>query len=260
MSNVYSIGNNRQLIIYAAGSNIFLRIAHFGGLERPIILATDYMSHLNECIYNDTLYYTYIATDNSLYVKNIMESKSIYTVNGTDTPSLYHPYIGRCNNSLLLFYLKNNPVTNHTALQCISLSLTNESPDNTPVTLPDCMNNITGYHIYQAGNRLILYAAGRIFIIEEIGRDDSTVHSVKLRDFSVDKDISVKGSLLSRCGLYNIIPLEGNSCVFKFGKTKSFVSDINNTSLNNTDVYRKILLRMIMNVLLWLIQDSLYQK
>lgn len=103
MSNVYSIGNNRQLIIYAAGSNIFLRIAHFGGLERPIILATDYMSHLNECIYNDTLYYTYIATDNSLYVKNIMESKSIYTVNGTDTPSLYHPYIGRCNNSLLLF-------------------------------------------------------------------------------------------------------------------------------------------------------------
>lgn len=169
MSNVYSIGNNRQLIIYAAGSNIFLRIAHFGGLERPIILATDYMSHLNECIYNDTLYYTYIATDNSLYVKNIMESKSIYTVNETDTPSLYHPYIGRCNNSLLLFHLKNNPVTNHTALQCISLSLTNESPDNTPVTLPDCMNNITGYHIYQAGNRLILYADGRIFIIEEIG-------------------------------------------------------------------------------------------
>ena len=40
-------------------------------------------------------------------------------------------------------------------------------------------------------------------IIEEIGRDDSTVHSVKLRDFSVNKDISVKGSLLSRCGLYN---------------------------------------------------------
>ena len=31
------------------------------------------------------------------------------------------------------------------------------------------MNNITGYHIYQADNRLILYAAGRIFIIEEIG-------------------------------------------------------------------------------------------
>ena len=40
-------------------------------------------------------------------------------------------------------------------------------------------------------------------IIEEIGRDDSTVHSVKLRDFSVNKDISVKGSLLSRCGLNN---------------------------------------------------------
>ena len=31
MSNVYSVGNNRQLIIYNAGSNIFLRVAHFGG-------------------------------------------------------------------------------------------------------------------------------------------------------------------------------------------------------------------------------------
>lgn len=62
MSNVYSVGNNRQLIIYAAGSNIFLRIAHFGGLERPIVLATDYNHGLNECVYNDTLYYTYIST------------------------------------------------------------------------------------------------------------------------------------------------------------------------------------------------------
>lgn len=39
MSNVYSVGNNRQLIIYNAGSNIFLRVAHFGGLDRPIVLA-----------------------------------------------------------------------------------------------------------------------------------------------------------------------------------------------------------------------------
>ena len=61
MSNVYSVGNNRQLIIYAAGSNIFLRIAHFGGLERPIVLATDYNHGLNECVYNDTfILYIYL--------------------------------------------------------------------------------------------------------------------------------------------------------------------------------------------------------
>ena len=71
MSNVYSVGNNRQLIIYAAGSNIFLRIAHFGGLERPIVLATDYNHGLNECVYNDTLYYTYISTDNSPLLKHL---------------------------------------------------------------------------------------------------------------------------------------------------------------------------------------------
>lgn len=59
-------------------------------------------------------------------------------------------------------------------------------------------------------------------IIEEIGHKDNKVKTVTLRDFSVDRDISVKGSLLNRCGLYNIIPLEGNSCVLKLGRTKSF--------------------------------------
>ncbi len=61
-------------------------------------------------------------------------------------------------------------------------------------------------------------------IIEEIGREDDSVQSITLRDFSVDRDISVKGSLLGRCGLYNIIPLEGNSCVFKFGKGKKLIN------------------------------------
>ena len=59
MSNVYSVGNNRQLIIYAAGSNIFLRIAHFGGLERPIVLATDYNHGLN--VFITTLYTIHIS-------------------------------------------------------------------------------------------------------------------------------------------------------------------------------------------------------
>lgn len=58
-------------------------------------------------------------------------------------------------------------------------------------------------------------------IIEEIGRDDSTVHSVKLRDFSVNKDISVKGSLLSRCGLYNIIHLKETAVFLSLERPKA---------------------------------------
>lgn len=67
-------------------------------------------------------------------------------------------------------------------------------------------------------------------IIEEIGREDNMPKAIILRDFSVDKDISVKGSLLSRCGLYNIIPLEGNNCMFKFGRNKCLK---NNDSIQN---------------------------
>ena len=50
------------------------------------------------------------------------------------------------------------------------------------------MNNITGYNIYQAGNRLILYAAGRIFIIEEIGH---------IKELKNEEDI--RNTVLKKC-------------------------------------------------------------
>lgn len=169
MSNVYPVGNNRQLIIYAAGPNIFLRIAHWGGLERPIVLATDYSHGLNECIYNDTLYYTYVSTDNSLYIRNIMKSQSIYAINGNEIPQYYKPLIEICNASLLFFYLKNNPVTEHYSLHCLSLTDTNDQFEAFPVPLPSCVTNISDYYICKADDKLILYVNKRVFLIEEIG-------------------------------------------------------------------------------------------
>ena len=169
MSNVYPVGNNRQLIIYAAGSNIFLRIAHWGGLERPIILATDYSHGLNECIYNDTLYYTYVSTDNSIYIKNIMENQSIYTIDGNEIHQYCKPLIEICNASLLFFYLKNNPVTEYNTLHCLSLTNTDMQLEAFPVPLPSCVTNISDYHICKADDKLILYVNKRVFFFEEIG-------------------------------------------------------------------------------------------
>ena len=64
-------------------------------------------------------------------------------------------------------------------------------------------------------------------IIEEFGHDNNELMAVTLRDFSVNKNISVKGSLLGRCGLYNIIPLEGNNCVLRFGRNKAWNNMLN---------------------------------
>lgn len=167
MSNVYSIGNNRQLIIYPAGSNIFLRIAYYGGIDRPVVLAADYLSGLNECMYNGILYYSYISMDNSLVVKNIMESNNIYAISGNEMPELYSPAICPCNQALLLFYLKNNPLTKHTSLHCVALCDTDNN--NLPVPLPSCVNNISSYQVYDCGRGIILCVDNKTFIIEEIG-------------------------------------------------------------------------------------------
>ena len=200
MSNVYSVGNNRQLIIYAAGSNIFLRIAHFGGLERPIVLAADYNHGLNECVYNDTLYYTYISTDNSLHIKNIMESQSIYTISGNNIPELYNPSICVCNHSLLLFYLKNNPLLKHLCLHCLSFSDIHNSTEAFPVPLPSCVTDISDYHIFRADNTLFLYVNNRMFFIEEIG------HIVK----SYNPDIVFHVDAIQAYGKYKIVPKKYN--------------------------------------------------
>lgn len=199
MSNVYSVGNNRQLIIYAAGSNIFLRIAHFGGLERPIILAADYSHGLNECVYNDTLYYTYISTSNSLHIKNIMESQSVYTINGDNIPELYKPSICICDHSLLLFYLKNNPLTKHYCLHCLSFSNIHTDIHNGndvfSVSLPSCTADISDYNIFKTGNALFLYVNNRLFFIEEIGHIKEMMFISDIKE-NIAKDYEQKITLL----------------------------------------------------------------
>lgn len=210
MSNVYSVGNNRQLIIYAAGSNIFLRIAHFGGLERPIVLATDYNHGLNECVYNDTLYYTYISTDNSLHIKNIMESQSIYTVSGNNIPELYNPSICVCNHSLLLFYLKNNPLLKHLCLHCLSFGDIHNCTEAFPVPLPSCVTDISDYHIFKAGNTLFLYVNNRMFFIEEIGhiKEMRLVSEIKENDNNKNKLAACQAKINEQTAVINSIRLQ----------------------------------------------------
>ena len=121
MSNVYSVGNNRQLIIYNAGSNIFLRVAHFGGLDRPIVLAADYLCGLTECIYNSSLYYSYINQNGSLILKNIMDTANVLAIDCNYVQEYSNPKLAICNDTLLLFYLQQNPVSDKPSLHCIAL-------------------------------------------------------------------------------------------------------------------------------------------
>lgn len=193
MANIYSAGNNRQIIIYAAGTNIFIRIIHFGGIDRPVILANDYNSGLTDCIYNNTLLYAYINTEGSLCIKSISENQNIYSINAENISELSQPQLANCNNTLLLFYKKNNPLNNRSVLCCIAPYGDNcPSSDNTipsqntdsyntnsnnsqniltplPIPLPACVSNINTYNVFRINRGLLICIDNHIFIIEKIG-------------------------------------------------------------------------------------------
>lgn len=165
MSNVYSVGNNRQLIIYNAGSNIFLRVAHFGGLDRPIVLAADYLCGLTECIYNSSLYYSYINQNGSLILKNIMDTTNILTIDCNYVQEYSNPKLAICNNTLLLFYLKQNPVSDKPSLHCI----TPDDNNALPIPLPDIKKPVNSYSVLAYNNFILLCVNEHIYRIEQIG-------------------------------------------------------------------------------------------
>lgn len=165
MSNVYSVGNNRQLIIYNAGSNIFLRVAHFGGLDRPIVLAADYLCGLTECIYNSSLYYSYINQNGSLILKNIMDTANVLAIDCNYVQEYSNPKLAICNDTLLLFYLKQNPVSDKPSLHCI----TPDDNNALPIPLPDIKKPVNSYSVLAYNNFILLCVNEHIYRIEQIG-------------------------------------------------------------------------------------------
>ena len=159
MSNVYSVGNNRQLIIYNAGSNIFLRVAHFGGLDRPIVLAADYLCGLTECIYNSSLYYSYINQNGSLILKNIMDTANVLAIDCNYVQEYSNPKLAICNDTLLLFYLKQNPVSDKPSLHCI----TPDDNNALPIPLPDIKKPVNSYSVLAYNNFILLCVNEHIY-------------------------------------------------------------------------------------------------
>ena len=165
MSNVYSVGNNRQLIIYNAGSNIFLRVAHFGGLDRPIVLAADYLCGLTECIYNSSLYYSYINQNGSINKKNIMDTANVLAIDCNYVQEYSNPKLAICNDTLLLFYLKQHMQSDKPSLHCI----TPDDNNALPIPLTDIKKPGNSYSVLAYNNFILLCVNEHIYKIEQIG-------------------------------------------------------------------------------------------
>ncbi len=118
MGNVYSIGNQKNLIIYSCGQYIYLRIAFQDMIDRPIILATDYKSDLYETIYNTTLHYSYTNQAGDIVIKSILETNVLHRLPITDSPDCINAGLTVFNNELVMLYLIKNPLDDTYILKC----------------------------------------------------------------------------------------------------------------------------------------------
>ena len=66
MANVYTAGSDRRLIIYSISRYIFLRTAYIDGIERPIMLVSDFLDGLSDVV--ETQYIMHIRTRTEIFL------------------------------------------------------------------------------------------------------------------------------------------------------------------------------------------------
>jgi len=72
----------------------------------PVLLCSSYKSGFSGCVYNDSLYYTYINKENALLLRRLHESALLFRLEVTDTATYRSPKLVSFGSSLFLFYLE----------------------------------------------------------------------------------------------------------------------------------------------------------
>ena len=89
MANVYTAGSDRRLIIYSISRYIFLRTAYIDGIERPIMLVSDFLDGLSDVVLGDTIYYAYQNQNGDILVKNVMNNEALFHVKSSENPDMH---------------------------------------------------------------------------------------------------------------------------------------------------------------------------
>lgn len=161
MSNVYTLGRDRRLIIYNISGCIYLRIVYKDRNLKTVLLADDYLDSLTEAVFEDKVYYAFQNQDRFVIVRNIMSRESVYVISS----ALYilHPHIVCIKGELVLFYLLKNPHNNDLSLKCV-LPLHN----GREVSVPEDLHNVDIYDIIVTQGKTFLITEN-VYEIEEIG-------------------------------------------------------------------------------------------
>ena len=105
MASVYTAGSDRRLIIYSISRYIFLRTAYIDGIERPIMLVSDFLDGLSDVVLGDTIYYAYQNQNGDILVKNVMNNEALFHVKSSENPDMHCPKLVVNTDRIMLFYM-----------------------------------------------------------------------------------------------------------------------------------------------------------
>lgn len=98
------VESGAPVLVSASENGLFLHPIHNERFGHPFLLCSGYKNGFSGCIYNDSLHYTYINKENSLLLRRLHESTTLFRLDGTDTVTYQTPQLVAFQGSLLLFY------------------------------------------------------------------------------------------------------------------------------------------------------------
>ncbi len=100
------VESGTPLLVSASENGLFLHPVRNERFGHPFLLCSGYKSGLSGCVYNNSLYYTYINKENSLLLRRLRESSLLFRLDSTDDVSYRDPRLIVFRNTLFLFYLE----------------------------------------------------------------------------------------------------------------------------------------------------------
>jgi len=100
------IESDTPLLLSASESGLFVHPMKNDRFGHPFLLCSGYKSGLSGCLYNDSLYYTYINKENSLLLRRLHESTLLFRLDCTETVAYVQPQLICFRNTLFLFYFE----------------------------------------------------------------------------------------------------------------------------------------------------------
>lgn len=174
------------LLLSASESGLFVYPMKNDRFGHPFLLCSGYKSGFSGCLYNDSLYYTYINKENSLLLRRLHESTLLFRLDNTEGISYVQPQLVCFHNTLFLFYFENEPGSFRLNVQLpfSGLHVSLPEPLCTAYSEPPTLSLLTaGHYLYlflSAGTSALSYRYSPATSFEPIHAEADLLSTLRL--------------------------------------------------------------------------------